>query len=64
MAVFSAVDINNTDELDIDNTKMLLWLLDGKEPTPLRIQQEMANLDTNHNGTIDRLEFISYLTSG
>ncbi len=43
---------------------MLIWLFDGKEPTPLRVQQEMAILDEDNSGTINRLEFIAYLTSG
>lgn len=38
MAVFSAADINNSNELDIRDLKILLWLFEGKEPTPLRVQ--------------------------
>lgn len=37
MAVFSAADINNTNELDIRDLKILLWLYEGKEPTPMRV---------------------------
>jgi hypothetical protein len=37
MAVFSAADINNTNELDIRDLKILLWLFEGKEPTPMRV---------------------------
>lgn len=64
MAVFSAADINNTNELDIRDLKILLWLFEGKEPTPLRVQQEMVAIDTDGGGTLDRLEFIKYLVSG
>lgn len=37
MAVFSAADINNANELDIRDLKILLWLYEGKEPTPVRV---------------------------
>jgi len=63
MAVYSAADINNTNELDIRDLKILLWLFEGKEPAPLRVQQEMKNMDLDGTGTIDRSEFISYLVS-
>ena len=42
MAVFSAADINNTNELELKDLKILLWLFEGWEPSALRVQQEMA----------------------
>ena len=64
MAVFSAADINNSNELDIRDLKILLWLFEGKEPSPLRVQQEMKIIDADNSGTMDRMEFIKYLVSG
>jgi hypothetical protein len=58
MAVFSAADINNSNELDIRDLKILLWLFEGKEPSPVRLQQEMKAIDMDGNGTLDRMEFI------
>ena len=37
MAVFSAADISNSNELDIRDLKILLWLFEGKEPSPVRV---------------------------
>jgi len=64
MAVFSAADINNSNSLDIRDLKILLWLFEGSEPTPLRVQAEMAVIDADGSGTLDRMEFIKYLVSG
>ena len=60
---FSAVDINNDNELDIDELKTLIWVLEDQEPDERRIQQELKLIDEDGGGTVDRLEFISYLMS-
>ena len=62
-ASFSATDINNDNELDIMELKTLFWLMEKKEPEMMRIQMEMEAIDRDGNGTIDRIEFISYLVS-
>ena len=43
--------------------KTLFWLMEKKEPEMMRIQMEMDAIDRDGNGTIDRIEFISYLVS-
>jgi len=35
---FSATDINNDNELDIQELKTLIWLTDGEEPDDRRVQ--------------------------
>lgn len=62
-ASFSAVDINNTNELDANELKTLFWILEDNEPDERRIQQELKLLDEDGGGTVDRLEYISYLMS-
>ena len=61
---FSANDINNDNELDAQETKMLFWLVDGKKPTAQKVKREREIMDTNNSGTIDRLEWMAYLCSG
>lgn len=34
---FSANDINNDNELDVDEIKMMIWLLEGKKPINQRV---------------------------
>ena len=36
-SAFSANDINNDNELDINELEMMWWLLDGKRPEPVRL---------------------------
>ena len=62
-ASFSATDINNDNELDIMELKTLFWLMEAKEPDMMRVQMEMDAIDRDQSGTIDRIEFISYLVS-
>ena len=63
MACFSAVDVNNDNELDLDELKNLFWLYDGKEPANSKVLKEMECIDKDGGGTIDRLEWIQYLVS-
>lgn len=62
-ASFSATDINNDNELDISELKTLFWLMENTEPDMMRVHMEMDAIDRDGNGTIDRIEFISYLVS-
>ena len=60
-ASFSATDINNDNQLDIIELKTLFWLMENKEPDMMRIYMEMQSIDADGGGTIDRIEWISYL---
>ena len=60
---FSATDINNDNELDIQELKTLIWLTDGEEPDDRRVQQDMKIIDEDQSGTIDRMEWVEYLSS-
>ena len=61
-ASFSATDINNDNELDSLELKTLIWLIDEEEPTETRVQRDLAAMDGDGSGTIDRLEWIQYLS--
>ena len=58
MACFSATDVNFDNELDISELKGLFWLLDNKEPENARVLKEMASIDKDRSGSVDRLEWI------
>ena len=60
---FSATDINNDNELDTIELKTLIWLTDGVEPDDRRVQKDLKIIDDDQSGTIDRLEWIQYLSS-
>lgn len=60
---FAATDINNDNELDIDELKTLIWVMEGSEPDEKRVLFDMAQIDQDKSGSVDRLEWISYLVS-
>lgn len=60
---FSATDINNDNEIDVLELKTLIWLMDGEEPDDRRVHKDLKVIDIDESGTIDRLEWISYLAS-
>jgi hypothetical protein len=62
-STFTANDINNDNELDVNEIKMMWWLLDGKRPINSKLEREIRIMDSDGNGTIDRLEWLSYLCS-
>ena len=62
-ASFGATDINNDNELDITELKTLIWVNDGVEPDENRVLFDLHNIDEDGSGTVDRLEWISYLVS-
>lgn len=62
-STFTANDINNDNELDVNEIKMMWWLLDGKRPINSKLEREIKIMDSDGNGTIDRLEWLSYLCS-
>jgi len=61
---FSANDINNDNELDINEIKTLFWLFDGAKPSIAKIDRETKIMDADGSGTVDRLEWLKYLCSG
>jgi Ca2+-binding EF-hand superfamily protein len=62
-ASFSATDINNDNELDAGELKTLIWLVEEVEPSEARVQRDLKLIDEDKSGTIDRLEYISFLAS-
>ena len=62
-ASFGATDVNNDNELDIDELKTLIWVMEGREPDEKRVLFDMKQIDEDGSGTVDRLEWISYLVS-
>ena len=60
---FSANDINNDNQLDLGEIKMLWWLIEGQKPTNSVMEREMRVMDTDGNGQIDRMEWMAYLIS-
>lgn len=62
-ASFSATDINNDNQLDSGELKTLIWLVEEKEPSEKRVQRDLKLIDSDGSGTIDRLEYISFLSS-
>ena len=63
-ASFSSTDINNDNELDAIELKTLIWLTDDVEPDDNRILRDLALIDQDGGGTIDRLEWIEFLNGG
>lgn len=46
-STFSANDINNDDELDITEIKMMWWLLDNKKPVNAKLEREIRIMDSD-----------------
>ena len=62
-ASFSATDINNDNELDASELKTMIWLVEEVEPSEARVQRDLKLIDADGSGTIDRLEYIQFLSS-
>ena len=62
-SAFSANDINNDNVLDSQEIKTLFWLFDGKKPSREKIARETKIMDEDCSGTVDRLEWLAYLSS-
>ena len=60
-SAFSANDINNDNILDMREMKLLIWLVTNAKPTKSEIEREVRIMDRDHSGTIDRIEWVSYL---
>ena len=62
-SAFSSNDINNDNRLDLREIKMMIWLVSKAKPTPALIQREMNVMDRDNSNSIDRIEWVSYLTA-
>lgn len=62
-ASFGATDVNNDNELDVDELKTLIWVMEDTEPDEARVRHDMKMIDEDGGGTVDRLEWIGYLVS-
>lgn len=62
-SAFTANDINNDNLLDLHEMKMLIWLISAKKPNRPSLEREMSIMDRDQNGTIDRIEWVSYLAA-
>lgn len=60
-AAFSANDINNDNELDVVEIKLMMWLMEGKRPINQRVEREITIIDTDGSGTVDRIEWLTYV---
>ena len=60
---FTANDIDNDGELDIAEMNMLLWLTEDCKPSPATVMREIKIMDANNSSSIDRIEWVSYLTA-
>ena len=55
-------DINNDNSLDAGELKFMIWLVDGYEPDDRRIAKDLKLIDVDGDGTIDRIEWIKFLS--
>ena len=62
-STFTANDINNDNRLDVMEIKIMWWIHDNKKPSLSKVDSEIAAMDTDRNGVIDRLEWLAYLCS-
>lgn len=60
---FSANDINNDNILDMNEVKMLMWLINNSKPSKALIEREVRIMDADKSGNIDRIEWVSYLSA-
>ena len=62
-SAFSANDINNDNILDAREIAMLIWLVNKAKPSRALIEREVKVMDRDHSGTIDRTEWVAYLSA-
>ena len=60
-STFTANDINNDNELDVTEIQMMMWLLEGAKPINARVVREIGIIDTDGSGSVDRIEWMSYV---
>lgn len=59
-SAFTAVDINNDNELETTEMERLFWMVEGKRPLISRLQHDMTEIDEDGSGTISRNEWLMY----
>ena len=57
---FIVADEDQEHLLNLDELKVLLWLIRGKEPTPSIVDSYMKSLDRDHNGVLSALEWVTF----
>jgi hypothetical protein len=58
---FEATDINNDNQLKLNELAFLLYTYEGEEPSLFRLNGDMELLDKDHNKTVSKLEWMSFL---
>uniref|UniRef100_K3W6A4 EF-hand domain-containing protein n=1 Tax=Globisporangium ultimum (strain ATCC 200006 / CBS 805.95 / DAOM BR144) TaxID=431595 RepID=K3W6A4_GLOUD len=57
---FIVADEDKEHMLNLDELKILLWLIRGKEPLPSIVDSYMKSLDWDHNGMLSALEWVTF----
>lgn len=57
---FLAADEDQQHQIDLQELRVLLWLIRGKEPATGVVDSVMKALDKDHNGQLSALEWVSY----
>ncbi|KAL3659835.1 hypothetical protein V7S43_015137 [Phytophthora oleae] len=59
-AAFLAADDDGTHSIDVEELKILIWLLRGSEPSQTVVESFMKSIDVNHDGSLSAIEWVSY----
>lgn len=62
-ASYSAADINGDNEINVKELKNLIWIYENEEPSDLRVNSDLKELDKDGSNTIDRYEWIKHFCS-
>lgn len=62
-SAFTANDVNNDCVLDMRELQMLIWLVTDKKPSHAKLMKEINIMDADRNGTLDPIEWTSYLSA-
>ncbi|KAG1683541.1 hypothetical protein DVH05_003686 [Phytophthora capsici] len=59
-AAFLAADDDGTHSINVEELKILIWLLRGSEPSQTVVETFMKSLDVNQDGSLNAIEWVSY----